>query len=244
MNFCDMIAKKNYKHYKSIINLTIAFQGRNKKEGLQQKHYRYALQRDNGIGETEGIIAMFGKKGDKFDEKRKKLEDWYGTGKIHKDCIEPGNILSNYLKLLLDRDWLKIANPGEKTRKYRVPLTIFGEFSKMESLAEIKLCPIEFINDFEEIIPMKKASYLQSDFNFPPKTNTKGVLFGFPIDIRDRLSEYDNQVLTQCLLNIYGNLVRINTIKYNHTDDSSMVSVYASASIMLPRLNKRKNNVD
>jgi len=122
MGLLDMLSKKQYCHYRCIFQLTLEFG--EKENGLQQKHYRYALQKG-------GKDSLQMKKFFSDSAGNDLLEELYTYHFIEKDCINADNTLSNFLKLLVDRGWLEIMNPKEKNKRYKVAPYYFNEWNKI-----------------------------------------------------------------------------------------------------------------
>ena len=146
--------------YRDIINLLFEFQG---KDGLQQKHFRYALieNHDNmeRYNERKVLKDFIEKKG------KDKLQSLIESGRINPKCISSGKNLHNFLVRLLGMKVIKKDNRGE-IAKYRLEETYRLEGFRIRNKEEIDFY------DRDEIHPVNIDTF-----------NRKHILYGFPSKI-------------------------------------------------------------
>ena len=202
--------------YRSIIYLTNEY-----KEGLQQMHYRYALQENYKppLHYKEKMQKFFGKS----------LQKLYDAHRIEKDCIKSTTGLSNFLTKLVEFKLLTQKKDRYGKYVYYTSPLIFSEFDKTKATMKIDCYSPEVVNNIDMLLGYPKTK--KHGFKIPYEIFTDGVLFGLDIGIRELLTKEENKELTRCLLNIYDNLIRINNIKFKYKKVSSTVSVFASAYI-------------
>lgn len=203
----DVLTKPQYEHYLSILLLTKKFQ--DKEGGLQQKHYRYALQK--GVKKENFKMQKFFSN----DKGINLLESLYEDGMISKDCIKPdkedkktgkikrNNTLSNFLWLLVDHGWLDMANPGEKNIKYRVPETFGYEFDKSYYAKIITDFPP---TEMRGIIAEGFSSIKSKKYD----VSYDNMFFGIPKVMFD---EMDREKLGQAFVNIHKIIFEVIKLK-------------------------------
>lgn len=144
----------NIPHYRSIINLLITFQ--DYKDGLEQKHFRYALIKDHdkqtnsnleglnniSIKEMEGFF-----KGDII----KSLSD---SEAIENNCITSRNNLNGFLNRLIE---LGVVNKDKKG-KYHIDKKCFLEGIRISNKRTLDYYPTE---EIKEIKPKPTAREYQ-----------------------------------------------------------------------------------
>ena len=205
-----MLHKPQYKHYLSILILTKTFQ--DKENGLQQKHYRYALQK--GVKKENFKMQKF------FSNCKgiNLLESLYEDRMISKDCLKPdkedkkigklkrNNTLSNFLRLLADRGWLDITNPGEKNKKYTIPDTFGYEFDKINYAKIITDFPPTEMRGIiaEGFSSIKSKKY---DISFD------SMFFGIPEIMFDEMKKEDREKLENAFVNIHENIFKVIQLK-------------------------------
>jgi len=116
----DMLAQK---YYRSIMSLTNEFQGSDPEGyiGLQQIHYRYALQKDPKIPDhyKRKMKKFFGKELKELFKQSDDLEKRGLPRRIFRDCIPEGSHLSFYLKNLVDIGLLEKNDHKKEDNKTR-----------------------------------------------------------------------------------------------------------------------------
>jgi len=202
--------------YRSILNLTVQY-----KDGLQQMHYRYALQKGYKIP------SHYKEKMQKFFDKS--LQKLYDMHLIEKDCIKSSTGLSNFLTKLVEFKLLTQKKDKYGKYVYYASPLIFSEFDRTESKLKIDRYPAEVINDIDMLLGYPEAK--EHELKIPCEIYTDGVLFGLTVGVRELLTKEENKELTRCLLNIYDSLIKINNIKFKYEKTPSYVSVFASAHI-------------
>lgn len=219
-------------HYSSIIKLTNIYQ--KKENGLQQMHYRYALQ------ENYNIPKHYKKKMKAFfsDEKLPSLDDLYKTEFIYRDCIKTQTLLSNFLKKLTD-DYKLLTRKIDRYGKYKyfVSPTLLNEFSRSEVKQSIDEYPKDFINT---IGPIERIG---SDVDTPYKSYFDGCIFGLPTMYEKYVTEEDNKQIKQSLINIYKELNKINNIKLKYMDGASHFSFYGKV-VIDPKIKEYMDTVE
>jgi hypothetical protein len=160
MTAFDMMTKP---YYRDIIKLTRVFEFKIKNEdGLQQVHYRYALQ------ESPDMPDYLKKKMKRFFGK--KLEQMYENGEISKGCISKGTHLSFYLKNLVENEILFKEKGKDNKYRYTIKNPLFVETSikkivgLMNSIPKPTILPmIQQYDDFKNI-DLKKRLVCDAHF--------------------------------------------------------------------------------
>ncbi|MDG6219620.1 MAG: hypothetical protein QCI00_09305, partial [Candidatus Thermoplasmatota archaeon] len=106
-------------YYKSIVTLTYEFEC-NDEFGIQQIHYRYALQENPEMANhyKSKMKKFFGTKLEKLFEESDKLEQMGLPRRIYRNCIKEGSHLSFYLKNLVDSGVLQRKRGEDKKFRY------------------------------------------------------------------------------------------------------------------------------
>jgi len=223
ISFRDMLGKKQYSHYRSIFYLTEIFQ--DKKDltsGLEQRHYRYALQKNYKGKNEQNELKLFFEDEAGVDQ----LEKWYNSGIIVKDCLKPdkinknkkiirNNTISNILSNMVKKEFLYIVNPKEKNHIYRVPLTAFNKDHKDQMQKYIEKISENIIIN---LIEFEKDPYFV------------GYLFGFPTYFEKYIDKKDIKKIEENVKLIHDSLVDLNKICLKYCSKGSTVSIFASVT--------------
>ena len=208
------------KHYRAILTLLLYFEDR--ENGLQQRHFRYALMKEHGLAEDsiEKMEVFFG------DE----LKNFYSNTSINKGYIGSQQKLTNYLTALYESGIVKKS--GKHPNKiYTIAPKYLAELRKMDIKLKIDSYPAEVIRDFDYSSGMVVRFIV--DDNVP---TIHGYIFGLPIKVRNLLNEKENQDLTTYFLKINENLINIDIITAKHKKDNYPVSLFVTSSISRHKL--------
>jgi len=235
MSVLDM---DKHKHYVSIFNLTEIFQKMEKGKairGLEQKHYRYALQKDKNIKRKLLYLKTF------FEDEQgiDRLDELYKKKLIFKDCIEPGkkgngDTLNEFLWNLVDMGFLKVLNPDTRPRQYILDSTIKNEFYKEIIKGDIDW---DWTRD-----KMNRLDGGNISVKTPYTVLVDGYLFGIPcIQSTDSNKEVftskEKKTIEDCISKIFDNLTIINKI---NSKRFHQVSIYAT--VMGVTIKKKKRS--
>jgi len=113
----DMMAQP---YYMSILTLTNEFQGSDEYYGLEQIHYRYALQKNPKMPDhyKRKMKNFFGKELRELFEQSDDFEKRGLPRRIFRDCIPKGSHLSFYLKNLVDIKLLESVENSDGKKGY------------------------------------------------------------------------------------------------------------------------------
>ncbi len=224
-------------HYKSIYFLTLKFQ--QKENGLQQKHYRYALQKGNRVEYQLQYLKTF------FQDKigNNLLEPLYKSGQLQKDCIDNNNTMSNFLSLMVKKGILE-----RKDKRYRIPISFLNYLSKRSCKKEIDKWSNDMINPLGPVIT--------PDLNLSQEKIMDGWLFGFPqflfsegIQKEQELdyslfAQEDVELIKSKLVQIHKDVMEINKIKSKYCKGGiSKMGLFVFSAIQ-PQLKEYYKAVD
>ena len=124
----ETLLKREFKQYMGIIRLTYHFQNATPKKGLELKHYRYALvQKDDLKRDKKALYNFFERQKEPNEENHLKdnltavkYRMMCESKEIEKCISSRQNLSKNYLKNLLDADYLKKDDKGSKTPAYYI----------------------------------------------------------------------------------------------------------------------------
>lgn len=228
MKMIDIIKKP---HYRNIFRLTLAFQ--NKENGLQSKHYRYALVKSDKNKKKKSLFYLesffLDANGNDL------LEKLYKSGKIQKDCIT-GDNLKNFLKLMVDKGILEIVNSDEKNKRYKVTITFLNAQSKDWIKNEIDKWKNIGINPMHKIIDM-------DSLNLSDEQAISSYLYGFPTDslFLDRylIHKHNVEIVRKKMLCIHKDIIDITKIICRYDPDGIGVIGFFIKSAIQPQLKEQ-----
>jgi len=215
MSSIELITKPSYG---SIFWLTVKFQ--DKENGLQSKHYRYSLVKGNNIKTQLKYLKTF------FQDEtgNNLLETAYKDNHIQKDCIT-GDNLKNFLKLMVNKGILKIINPKEKNKKYKVTINFLNCLSKDWIENEVKKWQTDRINDIFSIVN-------EDDLNLSQEKVIAGYLYGFPTDSLPKFQEADIEIVEKNMLIILKSTMELNKVLSRYSQDGiSKISLFLESAI-------------
>jgi len=162
MSVQDMLTQK---HYISIFTLTNEFACEN---GLQQIHYRYALQEKPDLTEyyQNKMKKFFGNKLEKLFKESDMLEKMGYPRRIYRNCIKKGTHLSYFLNQMVKNGILYIKNNKEGKRSYDLKYLNYFVYPVKRLVGSIK-----------NMTPITIKFFYSGDLNVGNFSTEKGMIF-------------------------------------------------------------------
>jgi hypothetical protein len=234
-DFIDLVTLDDYG---SIIYLTSLFQepknrGKNntdKEFGLEQIHFRYALQKDfkfpnKWIKKEREIKNFFGNK----------INPLYNDQTIVKNSIKPGNTLSMILKkLVFDYKILEREKKGSSFR-YSISKEYRGK-----TIAKTVKHEIDLFTGNEIIHNIFTPEVMKEKFpELPYDTFVNLVTFGISEEFFDSLDKKDQETLVDIVIEIYQNVALLSNFKHHKTGRKEPLAIFVNSKVADEKLQKQ-----